>query len=200
MSDNTNISDILEGLIKTSEEKNISDSRAEFFNKKIWEIDLDQAFKDYNNKLDIQADLISEQQQNISDQQENINSTQENLNKALDDLKNHELQLKEQSAQLSLTNKVTFTLIVALALVTIWWIYEFYVRFSDVKFDYIKQTEETENKIELFEKDIEKMKSDIINDIESNNNDIADVEKRIEKEVELQISKKIIELKLNINN
>ncbi|MFK7780487.1 MAG: hypothetical protein QM490_05135 [Candidatus Gracilibacteria bacterium] len=214
------LSDFLQG----EEEKNLlSESK---FNKKISDISFQKALNDYSveldnqsqeiieaqtsinehqetlsktqKKLNDQSQEIIEAQTSINEHQETLSKTQKKLNDAIFDIKNHKIELNEQASKLKLVNNLVITLIVALTIVLFGWIYELYWHFDEVKLDYINNTYKLDNKIQLFNKDLEKMKSDLKNDIDRNNERNLNIEKQIEKEIELRLSKKIIELKLNI--
>lgn len=148
------------------------------FNKKLSDINFEKALSDYSIKLEKQSEKLS-------NAIININNHQKKLNKQQADLKNHELQLKENSSNTKIVKNLLITVIIALAVVIIWWCYETFFRFDEVKQNYIEKTTEYQKQLDLFRSDIDNLKQDQ-----------QKQDKYIEKEVERQLYKKIEELNL----
>lgn len=97
-----------------------------------------------------------------------------------------ERELTETKKQLILTKKWFWGFICVFVFIFIWWVIEAFFRLAPIKYEYIKQTKDTQNKLQLFQKEI--------NICKENNNDF---EKEVEKEVERQINNIIIRYWLN---
>jgi len=115
--------------------------------------------------------------------------------KRQDKLEEWQKKLEKASNYLNYLLWVLLTLIIWSILV---WFTDTFIIYQWVKEDYIIQTQNIETQIKLFNKDLDKIRYDNKRTIELDKEKYDNLEKIIEKEVELQLSKKIIELKLNI--
>lgn len=82
----------------------------------------------------------------------------------------------------------------------IWWFYESYYRLNKLENDYIEKTILIDEKIRLFEKDIEYLNEKYTIQSDIVNKEIDGIDQKVAKETETQLNKKIIEFNFKILN
>lgn len=148
------------------------DRSSEKFNKSVSDINIDDKISEYDEKLWIQEASIKEQKKLQEKQELELSQQRKEIN--------------ETKSEMILVKRWFWALISIFILVFFGWCYETFYRFSEVKIDYIRATEELHNKTNLYELEIRNIK-------ELNNNIKGDFQENIENEVERQLNSKIIE-------
>ena len=155
---------------------NWSDNTSNKFNKKIIDVDIVHKISEI---LSFQGISLNKQQRELEKLSENIEKTKEDIEKTESNM----IQVR----------RLFIWFITIFAIVFLGWCMETFFRFANVKQDYIKKTGELNWKIEIFKKEIENIKK--LSEEFKNN-----TKEDINKEVERQLNKKIIEFNFKILN
>lgn len=150
----------------------------EEFDKPISQIDINSAFKEYTESLE-------EQDRRLTEQTKKLEKQAEDLDVYRDELKKHEIQLNAQYDSIEFVKNLWIAVILALCIVIIGWARDTFWVYQEVKENYISETENTSEKIELFKKDFKNLEKSL-------NEDINNLKERIKFEVENEVNERLL--------
>jgi len=178
-------------LLKDFDVNNQSDNNLfedEKFIKKSSDINVDEKFAEHDKQINKHnSDIESHEkilQKLIEDTQkvnEQTTKTNNQVNQTNKSIQNTRKEIKETKKQMLAVKDWIKLLVTVFVLVFLWWCYETFVRFDNVKQDYIEQTKENQKQLELF-----KSNMDTLNEKQNRQ------DKYIEKEVERQVYEKML--------
>jgi hypothetical protein len=148
---------------------------------KPWEVN-----NETKKELDTDKTINAEIDDRFSGMNKRISELYSKTVKLQDKLKESQKLLNSQIKHTKRLEWLVVWLIILLVITIIWWIKESIFEYGNIKKDYIVKTQEVDRKLKLIEKDLEIYKLDN-----------ATFKEEFKKEVELQLLKKIIELKIN---